>query len=102
MKNASTISALVGACAATIFPPPASAQYSAGHDQLDSGEPGYKVGCSAAAAYNIPSCGELPSGRKFLQDKNSLPAAGGQKGSSGGYMDSGAGLPSGSRGNSRR
>lgn len=37
--------------------------------QIRSGEAGYKIGCSAAAAANIPSCGELPSGRKFTKDE---------------------------------
>ena len=35
-------------------------------DRRSSGEIGYTVGCSAAAAAGIPSCGELPSGKQFL------------------------------------
>ena len=39
-----------------------------------SGENGYTIGCSFAASLNIPSCGELPSGRQFLaQPQMSFP-----------------------------
>lgn len=34
--------------------------------QVKDGEAGYKMGCSAAAAMKIPSCGELPSGKQFV------------------------------------
>jgi len=36
------------------------------NDKTKSGENGYTIGCSLAASLNIPSCGELPSGRQFL------------------------------------
>lgn len=36
------------------------------HSDMKSGEAGYKVGCSAAAAAGIPSCGEMPSGKQFM------------------------------------
>jgi hypothetical protein len=36
------------------------------NDKFESGEDHYIVGCSLAASFNIPSCGELPSGRQFL------------------------------------
>ena len=31
-----------------------------------NGENGYTIGCSFAASLDIPSCGELPSGKQFL------------------------------------
>lgn len=36
------------------------------NDKTASGENWYKIGCSLAASLDIPSCGELPSGRQFL------------------------------------
>jgi hypothetical protein len=44
------------------------------NDGAKNGEDWYKMGCSLAASLDIPSCGELPSGRQFLaQPEVSFP-----------------------------
>jgi hypothetical protein len=38
-----------------------------GLDSVESGEAGYTIGCSAAAAMGVAACGELPSGGSVVQ-----------------------------------
>lgn len=45
-------------------------------DQVKDGEAGYKMGCSLASSMNIPSCGELPSGKKFMPSNQSNSKSG--------------------------
>jgi hypothetical protein len=49
----------------TYIPAHARSPYE-GIGQVEDGEAGYKIGCSAASSLGIPSCGELPSGKKFM------------------------------------